>query len=92
MKIAFGVTLCGGFFLLMNVAGCSDYVNYSEPTSQFGTGTYKCFYQNTQTGRLYQANEEDKKKSRTVARQACFNGLHSLKDKGQCQAMECIFR
>ena len=92
MKIRLGVTLGCGLLLLLVLSSCSDYNDYKNPTSQYGTGTYQCFYQNVQTGTLYKADMDDKQRSLEVAQHECLTALGDMRARARCQPMDCVFR
>ena len=74
--------LCGALF------GCE------KPTTSryYGTGTYRCFYQNTRTGQFYVAKEDYEKESERRARHACHEHAVNGKDEENCVFQDCIFK
>ena len=78
-----------GFLMASLLTSCHDYNEYNQPTSAYGTGTYHCYSQNVQTGRLYKAELLDKQQSENAAQHSC---VIAATKKGECQAMDCVFR
>jgi hypothetical protein len=81
---------CGLFCIMM--AGCSDYSNFTPPTSHYVSGKYACYYHDVRNGQLYKGVDNDKNTAARAARYACINRPPKDVTHEHCQFAVCIFK
>ncbi|OGT42198.1 MAG: hypothetical protein A3F13_02050 [Gammaproteobacteria bacterium RIFCSPHIGHO2_12_FULL_40_19] len=65
---------------------------YEPPTSHFGTGTHRCYYQNERTGQFHPGIADKKEYAVRYARTTCKKAAAYDKDKENCSFAECRFK
>ena len=71
------------------LVGCKE---YEPPTSHFGTGTHRCYYQNDRTGEFHQGMADKKEYAVRYARTVCKKAAADDYDKSNCSFAECRFK
>lgn len=78
--------LCALFGFVLT--GCHEFVS---PTSQFGTGTYRCFYRNVQNGQFYKGEDSTQKGAAQNGKNLCIQRTQDW-DHRYCQFADCVFK
>ena len=80
-------SLCVAFSLF--VVGCHE---FKANTAHYGHGSYRCYYQNDQTGRLFEGVQGDREKATSIAKKDCRVASKKDEEKMQCRFVDCLFR
>ncbi len=80
------------FLTAVIMAGCTGHYpadDYQPSTSHLGTGQYHCYYQNQQTGYVFEGINDHENASQELARKHC-----AAKEVGAtaCVFVACLFR
>lgn len=78
------------FLILCNVVILDACTDFKPSSSHFGHGQYRCFYQNVQTKKVFDAKAGDQQKAMREAKEACLKGENL--PAVHCQFSDCLFR
>lgn len=71
------------------LVGCKE---YEPPTSHFGTGQHRCYYQNVRTAAFYLGVADKQTQAIRYAYAACKKAAINDNDKRHCSLAECRFK